>query len=222
MKILNILSLLIFSSFISTGQVTSFSIDDSKLNKPLADTLEAIYKSDQSTRMAYIQAKQQRKDSHIIDSLAGVMKKIDQQNLTTINAIIKMYGWLSPQKVGLNAAQGLFLVIQHADLKTQEDYLPMIREAEKKGEILSSNLAILEDRICMRKGKKQTYGSQGFTDKETGKKYIYPINDIDGLETRRKAMGMPPMQDYVSGWDVEAYKIELQNIEEIVKKQNIR
>lgn len=214
--------LLSFSSLISTSQVTTFSIDDSKLNKPLSDTLEAIYKSDQATRMAYIQAKQQNKASSTVDSLINVMKRTDQENLIKVNAIIKNYGWLSPQKVGIEGAQGLFLVIQHADLKTQEYYLPIIREAEKKAEILSSNLAILEDRICMRNGKKQIYGSQGFTDNETGKKYIYPIGDIDGLEKRRKAMGMSPMLDYVKGWSAEEYKKDLPNIEQIVKKQNIR
>ncbi len=36
--------------------------------------------------------------------------------------------------------------LQHADLPTQEKYLPMIRQAEKDGKTLSSNLALLEDR----------------------------------------------------------------------------
>jgi hypothetical protein len=51
------------------------------------------------------------------------------------------------------------MVIQHADLPMQERYLPMIRKAERDGEILSSNLAIMEDRIAMRHGEKQIYGS---------------------------------------------------------------
>jgi len=222
MKTLTFLILLTFSSIVSFSQVNSFNIDSTKLNKPLSDTLEAIYKLDQSTRAAYIQAKQQNKAATIVDSLMKVMRNTDQENLAKVNAIVKQHSWLSPQKVGINGAQGLFLVIQHADLKTQEYYLPMIKEAEKKGEMLSSNLAILEDRICMRNGKKQIYGSQGFTDNETGKKYIYPISDIDNLEERRKAMGLQPMQDYVEGWNVEEYKRELPIIEQIAKKQNIK
>jgi|GEM_PF-5753907 len=38
---------LTFSSLVSSAQVTSFSIDNTKLNKPLSDSLGAIYKSDQ-------------------------------------------------------------------------------------------------------------------------------------------------------------------------------
>lgn len=145
---------LTFSSLVSSGQVTSFSIDNTKLNKPLSDSLKAIYKSDQSIRMAYAQAKQQNKPGALLDSLMEKMQETDRENLKKVNAIVRDNGWLGPQTVGIEGAQGLFLVIQHADLKTQEYYLTLIRMAEKEGKILSSNLAILEDRVCMRKGEK--------------------------------------------------------------------
>ena len=222
MKIFYLSVLISLSTLCSFGQVTSFNIDNSNLNLPLMHQLDSIYKLDQSTRNTYLAAKQRKEPDLIIDSLLKEMHITDQENLVKVNAIIKRFGWLGPQKVGINGAQGLFLVIQHADLKTQEYYLPIIRNAEKRGEILSSNLAILEDRICMRTGKKQIYGSQGFTDAQTGKKYIYPIRDLDNLDRRRNKMGMPPMQDYVKGWNLEEYKKDLPNIEMIVKAQNIK
>lgn len=210
------------SGLVSFGQVTSFTIDNSKLDKSLADQLDSIYKVDQAIRIAYIEAKQRKESVPLLDSLLNEMHKSDQENLIKVNAIVKKHGWLGPQKVGVIGAQGLFLVIQHADLKTQEFYLPAIRAAEKNGEILSSNLAILEDRVCMRSGKQQIYGSQGFTDNQTGRKYIYPIIDVDNLDKRRIAMGMPPMQDYVKDWNVEEFKKNLPDIERIVKTQNIK
>jgi len=210
------------SVVLSSAQVTSFSIDETKVNQPLARQLDSIYQLDQSVRIAYMQALKDSTSATVADSLLKVMRQTDAQNLIKVETIIKQHGWLSPQKVGITAAQGLFLVIQHADLKTQERFLPMIRKAEKKGDILSSNLAILEDRIDMRNGKKQTYGSQGITDAKTGKKYIYPIIDVDNLDQRRKAMGMPPMKDYVPSWNLEKYKQELPEIERIVKTQFIK
>ncbi|WP_316836009.1 DUF6624 domain-containing protein [Pedobacter nutrimenti] len=209
-------------SHLAQAQVTSFNIDSSKFDTSLMATLDSIYNKDQSTRIAYIKAKQRNESTALLDSLNSNMRSIDVQNLQKVNAIIKKHGWLGPQKVGVQASQALFLVIQHADLKTQEYYLPMIRAAEKNGETLSSNLAIFEDRICMRTGKKQIYGSQGFTDKETGNKYIYPVIDVDNLDKRRETMGMPPMQEYSKGWDLEKYKKELPKIEEIVKRENIK
>lgn len=214
MRILTLLPLLLLN-LSGFGQVTSFTIDDSQLNKSLAIQLDSIYGADQSTRIAFEQAKTAKKPASTIDSLKQIVIKTDLENLAKVNSIISKYGWLGPQIVGINGAQGLFLAIQHADLKTQEYYLPMIRAAEKKGEILSSNLAILEDRINVRNGKKQLYGSQGFTDKETGKKYIYPIEDIDGLDKRRAAMGMPPMSSYVRDWNPGVYKKDLPNIEQL-------
>lgn len=204
------------------SQVTSFVIDSTKFDISLTATLDSIYNIDQSTRMAYIKAKQRNESAALLDSLRNNMHNSDIQNLQQVNAILAKHGWLSPQKVGMQASQALFLVIQHADLKTQQYYLPMIRTAEKNGETLSSNLAIFEDRICMRSDEKQIYGSQGITDTETGKNYIYPIIDIDNLEKRRKAMGMPPMEEYIKEWDLEKYKKELPKIEEIVKTQKIK
>lgn len=184
--------------------------------------LDSVYQSDQSVRLTYLQAKRKNVQADIIDSLQTNMHKTDLQNLQKVNAIIVKYGWLGPQKVGITASQALFLVIQHADLRTQQNYLPMIKLAEKNGEILSSNVAILEDRINMRTGQKQAYGSQGFTDKQTGKTYVYPIIDVDHLDERRKAMGMPPMKEYIKNWDVEVYKKELPEIEKLALQQGAK
>lgn len=142
--------------------------------------------------MAYLTTKARKESPAVLDSLRNNMRSIDIQK---VNAIIEKHGW---------------------------HYLPMIRTAEKNGEILSSNLAILEDRICIRNGKKQIYGSQGFADKETGKNYIYPIIDLDNLDKRRKAMGLPLMEEDNKGWDLENYKKELPNLEKIMKRDNIK
>ncbi|NVM67499.1 hypothetical protein FHW88_005827 [Mucilaginibacter sp. SG538B] len=207
---------------ISFTQVTTFTIDSNKLNRSLMIVLDSIYQSDQSVRIKYLRAKRDNAQINVADSLQEVMHKTDSQNLIRVNAILTKYGWLGPQKVGITGSQALFLVIQHADLQTQQNYLPMIRAAEKNGEILSSNLAILEDRINMRTGKKQVYGSQGFTDKQTGKIYIYPIADIDHLDERRKAMGMPPMKDYSKNWDAGKYKKQLPEIEKLAREQVVK
>ncbi len=184
--------------------------------------LDTIFQSDQSVRIKYLQAKRDNAQVNIVDSLQKIMRNTDSQNLIRVNTILTKYGWLGPQKVGITGSQALFLVIQHADLQTQQNYLPMIRTAEKNGEILSSNLAILEDRINMRTGKKQVYGSQGFTDKQTGKTYIYPVADVDHLDERRKVMGMQPMKDYAKNWDAEEYKRQLPEIEKIVHEQEVK
>lgn len=116
----------------------------------------------------------------------------------------------------------LFLVIQHADLETQEEYLPMMREAVKNGNASSRNLALLEDRVALGKGEKQIYGSQVNRDQETGEYYVLPLIDPDNVDKRRADVGLGPIQDYISfwgmTWDVEDYKKKLPEIEAKQKK----
>lgn len=220
-KVIFLLTISLFLFGAPNAQVISFEIDSSKFNKDIKHSLEEIHKKDQSTRFKLIHLIKANATASAIDSAKAVLLQSDNENIEKVNSIIDQYGWLGPQDVGFTASQGLFLVIQHADLATQKKYLPIVQQAEKDRKILSSNLALLEDRIAMREGRKQLYGSQRFTDKSTGKNYIYPIFNPDELDNRRKSMGLPPMKDYVQTWDLQKYKEELPQIEIIAKEQNI-
>ncbi len=203
------------------AQVNSFEIDSSNFRKELLPTLDSIYTNDQTVRIRFMELVKSKAPKVQIDSSENIMRQSDKLNLIKVNKIIADYGWLGPQDVGINGSQALFLVIQHADLATQQKYLPLIQKAEKDGKTLSSNLAILEDRVAMREGKKQIYGSQGFIDKATGKSYIYPVIDVDNLDKRRLSMSMPLMKDYVPNWDLEEYKKMLPKIEKMEKVQRV-
>ena len=203
------------------SQVNTFAIDESKFKTELLPALDTLYKEDQSNRLKYTELRTSKAPKKALDSIYAIIKQQDAANLIKVNKILSQYGWLGPQDVGMDRSQALFLVIQHADLKTQQKYLPMIKKAEKEGKTLSSNLAILEDRIAMREGKKQIYGSQGFKDKTTGISYIYPMIHPDKLDKRRKSMGLKPMKEYDGEWDLNQYKKKLPEILKIVKEQNI-
>lgn len=205
------------------AQVNSFNIDNTKFNRPLKATLDSVYQLDQAPRFKFLEARQKNANPALVDSLRKVMVEHDHENLKKCIAILEKHGWQGPQQVGMEGSQALFLVIQHADLPIQKKYLPMIREAERKGEILSSNLAILEDRINVREGTSQQYGSQAFTDTQTGKLHFYPIANLGQLEERRKRMGLVPMADYAKlmrmDWNPEQYEKSLPEIEKIIARQ---
>jgi hypothetical protein len=146
----------------------------------------------------------------------------DSLNLITVSAIINQYGWLSADEIGENANSTLFLVIQHADLKTQEKYLPIMRIAAKNKKLKATSLAMLEDRISMLQGRKQIYGSQVAWNMKTNKYTIMPMIDPDHIDTRRADIGLSPYAAYLNEigivWDVEEYKKDLPEIEEWHKK----
>lgn len=54
--------------------------------------------------------------------------------------------------------------------------------------------AMLEDRIRMFEGRPQIYGSQ-FQPDENGKTVPYPIENPGQVDERRRAVGLPPLQE---------------------------
>lgn len=193
------------------------------LNRELAHVLDSIQEVDQDGRVR--SNKIQEKHGYGSEELKKLWSEIhitDSTNLVKVCEILDKYGWLSPDVVGDNGNRTLFLVIQHSDLATQVKYLPMMREAVKKGAAQPSHLALLEDRVALRQGNKQIYGSQISSDPKTGEAYVQPLDDPDHVDERRAAVGLEPLAKYVKywkiKWDVEEYKKNLPHYLELQKK----
>lgn len=129
----------------------------------------------------------------------------DSLNQQRIAAIIDQYGWPGKSLVGKEASKAVFLVIQHASLEIQRKYLPQFREPVTKGESSSSNLAYLEDRILMREGKPQLYGTQIITD-NAGQKKFYNIYDEVNVDERRLKIGLGPLAEYGKRFNIDYKK----------------
>lgn len=187
-------------------------------DKPLQKELLSIYEEDQGMRIKYMSVyNNPNPDRKKMDSIGKIMNYKDSLNLIKVTKILDTKGWVGKDVVGEEANKTIFLVIQHADLQTQQKYLPMMQEAVNKGNANGANLALLEDRVALRQGKKQIYGSQIGRDKETNKYYVSILEDPDNVDKRRAEIGLQPMADYVSKWqikwDVEQYKKDLPEIE---------
>lgn len=188
------------------------------LDQPLVAILDTIYQEDQGYRMQISEIqKQYGAQSPEMQAHWELINKKDAINLEKVKKILDERGWLGPDVVGDQGSLTLFLVVQHADLAVQERYLPMMREAVQKGKAQARNLALLEDRVALRQGKKQIYGSQIGQDLESGEHYVLPLEDPDHVDERRASVGLGPLQAYVSNWgmtwDAEAYKKQLPAIE---------
>ena len=121
----------------------------------------------------------------------------DKKNLSRLEEMIKANGWPALSSVGGKASLAAFLILQHADYEHQKKYYPLVKEALKKGEIEASNVALLEDRILVREGKEQIYGTQLKTNESTGKLELSPIKDEENVDKRRQAVGLPPIAEYL-------------------------
>jgi hypothetical protein len=128
---------------------------------------------------------------------------IDSTNLIILESIVEKYGWPGRSFVGAKGNNTAWLVIQHADLQTQEKYFPLIKKSVDLGESRKVDLALLEDRILMRKGEKQKYGSQIRMNPKTGAQEIWPIEDEKNVNKRRSEIGLEPMEDYAKRFGIE-------------------
>ncbi len=173
-------------------------------DKPLKKQLEEIYVRDQMLRQLYKDAEVKfGKESDEMKYFWKLMSEQDSLNEIEVINIIDKRGWVGKSLVGGQANMTLWLVIQHAPLKTQEKYLPLMKASVLKGESSGRHLALLEDRIQMRNGKPQTYGSQITTDKKTGEKIVYEIWEPEYVNQRRKEVGLGPIEAYVKRWGIE-------------------
>ena len=173
----------------------------------LTAQLDSIHIKDQKYRQMItdVEAKHGYESKEMKD-LRKTINKNDSANLVQVINILEKYGWLGADAVGEQGNTTIFLVIQHSDQKTQEKYLPMMRQAVKNGKAKGSQLALLEDRVAMGQGKKQIYGSQISRDQKTGKYFVAPIEDEPNVNKRRAAVGLMPLEDYARHFNIE-YKL---------------
>lgn len=122
---------------------------------------------------------------------------VDAKNLVRIREIIDEHGFPSAALVGSDGVAAAWLLVQHADdVVLQEQVLAAISppNAIPQG-INGEKIALLTDRVLLRQGKSQRYGSQ-FIKGKNGPEPS-PIEDEANVEARRAQMGMMPLADYV-------------------------
>ena len=193
------------------------------LNYQLANTLDSVYIRDQSIQQQYFETVNKYGNESIeFKEFSNRMRQEYSENIRIVKEILDQHGWLGKDIVGHYGNRALFLAIQHSDLETQEKYLPIMREAVNKGNADPANLALLEDRVAVRQGRMQIYGTQLEYDKEKGKLFVLPLEDPDNVDKRRADIGLEKFEDYLSKhgiiWDVEDYKKSLPRLLQKQKK----
>lgn len=187
--------------------------DKYKYDKALQAELLAILADDQAPRVKLEAiAREKGYDSPEVGALQDAMLDNDAVNIGKVETILEEHGWVGPELVGPKAGDAIFMVLQHADISYQQKYLPLVRQVTRDGKIKTRDLAMFEDRVALREGRPQTYGTQ-LRAENGGKLHVSTMIDPDHVDERRAAIGLPPMAEYVKNWnltwDVETYKREV-------------
>jgi len=165
----------------------------------LRDELVKRMKADQDARAGLMKLRSpedyQRPE---VKAMIERMKKVDQDNLGWFKGVVERHGWPGKSLVGEDGAQGAFLIAQHAvdDLEFMAKCLGLLKEAYKAGEAEGQSVALMTDRLLVRKEtKKQLYGTQLMT--EGDKLVPLPIEDEANVDKRRRELGMMPLAEYL-------------------------
>jgi len=149
--------------------------------------LSTLYESDQSMR----------------NGTKVYSAKQDFNNLEVVISLIEQCGMPTLQQVGQRQMNAVWLVIQHSSLKYMKSYYPLFLKSVKNGDLSRTKLALMEDRILMREGKPQLYGSQVRTSAATGKTQLYDLRSPEYVDKRRIALGFDSLAKYLSKWNIE-------------------
>ncbi len=135
----------------------------------------------------------------VMDSLMllqGQTQAIDKENQILVASILKKG---LPEGLSSQSYKAIWLIVDHADLKFQKKYLPIMEEAVRNELISAGDYAVLTDRIRMREGKPQKYGTQSYTVTVDGRQviYIWPVEDAKRLNELRSEIGVGDIETYI-------------------------
>ena len=158
---------------------------------------------DQQVRMQLLEMNRRVNDGEysaaLVDSLvaAGVeMERIDRENMRLVASLLRDG---LPEGLAAESYDAVWLIIDHASLKEQKKFLPLLREAAGRGVISAYKLATLEDRVAMYEERPQRYGTQSYQTNVGGETviYVWPVEHPEQLDSLREAIGTCPMAEYV-------------------------
>lgn len=113
------------------------------------------------------------------------MEQVHIKHAALLDEIINAIGYPTASKVGQEANEAAWLIIQHAisePLFMKKCYKLLSEDSEASAQ----QLAYLYDRICYFEGRPQKYGTQ-FDDSG-----IYPVENIEEMIRLRKELGLTP------------------------------
>jgi hypothetical protein len=137
------------------------------------------------------------KAPHWYYPIAAMKKEIGSGNFAEMKQLIAKNGWPTYAAVGKLAADGPLLIINHhPEEAVRIQYLPQIKKACLQQQGSCMEYAKIQDRILVNTGKPQRYGMQ-FRYNKNRTLEPFPVKDPEYVDQRRKAIGLPPLKQYL-------------------------
>lgn len=124
------------------------------------------------------------------------MEQLHTANKERLDEIIKRIGYPTIEKVGKEANEAAWLIVQHSigHPKFMKNCLELLENEVNDTMESKRNLAYLSDRIAVFENKKQRYGTQ-FDWDENGDLSPNKFDDLTKVNQRRNAIGLNTLEE---------------------------
>lgn len=124
------------------------------------------------------------------------MKELHNRNAKILSDIIDTIGYPTIDKVGQEANEAAWLVIQHSigQPEFMKKCAKLLEKAVSENKANPKSLAYLTDRIAVLEGKPQLYGTQFDWDKN-GNLSPNLFDDLNKVNKRRKSIGLNTLEE---------------------------
>jgi len=157
-----------------------------------ANQIIALKKADSDLRDKLI------KDGNLNVGYNSEMESLHNYNAEILDKIIDIIGYPTIDKVGKNASDAAWLVIQHSIGRPafMKKCMLLLQEAVRLNDAHAIHLAYLTDRIAVFEGRPQCYGTQFDWDID-GVLSPRPIEDIEYVNARRMSIGLNTIEEQI-------------------------
>jgi len=132
------------------------------------------------------------------------MERLHKRNAARLDQIINAIGYPTKSKVGEEASEAAWLVIQHAISEPVFMKKCFALLSESAGDVNPQNIAYMYDRICYFEGRPQKYGTQ------FDNSCIYPVENVDVMVRLRKELQMQEVvKALIVEWNSKDPKMDL-------------
>lgn len=158
--------------------------------KSIAENIIDLKNADLALRDKLIQSGQ------LSEGYNEEMKELHDRNAKILNEIIDTIGYPTTDKVGKEASEAAWLVIQHSigQPEFMKKCSKMLEKAVSENKADPQSLAYLIDRIAVFEGKEQLYGTQ-FDWDEYGILNPNHCDDLTKVNERRKSIGLNTLEE---------------------------
>jgi len=146
------------------------------MDKSIANELIAMARHDLQVREQLLKAGKLSPGYH------PEMEQLHLKNASRLEEIMNTIGYPTRSKVGEEASEAAWLIVQHAISKPALMKKCYTLLSEAPNDVNPQNLAYLHDRICYFEGRPQKFGTQ-FDDRG-----LYPVEDKAEMIQQRKAL----------------------------------